>query len=136
MRMMKKENQKGFTLIETILAAIILSGSVLALGAISTRSLTATKLNREYETAAALAEKQLTIIDYTGIEDFIELGRMEGVFEQAQPGYYWQASAVVMDIDNLYHVNMTVSWVHRKRTYSVSVDTRLNGKGMLIEIEK
>ena len=130
MRVMKKENRRAFALIETILAAIILSGSVLALGSISTRALTATKLNREYETAAALAEKQLTIIDYTGIEDFIELGRMEGVFEQAEPGYYWRVTAESIDIDNLYHVNITVSWVHRKRPYSVSVDTRLNGRGM------
>ena len=142
-----RKNSSGFTLVETILASVILCGAVLALGAISTRSLGQTKLNRQYEVAAALADRQLTLIDYIGVEDFIELGQTEGEFgagdafsntsqnekSNVGPRYRWEAVTEYRDIDNLYKVNITVSWVERNRRHSVSVDTMLNGKGMLVE---
>ena len=130
--MRAKRNKRGFTLVETITASVILCGAVLAVGAISTRSLGETRLNRQYEVAAALADRQLTMIDYVGVEEFIELGQMEGEFE---PGYRWEVVTESQGIDNLYLVNITVSWVERKRPYSISVNTMLNGTGMLVEIE-
>jgi len=125
--------KRGFTLVETLIASIILCGAVLALGAIGTRSLCATKLNRHYEIAAALADKQLTYIDYIGVSNFVESGRREGVVERFEPGYRWEVKTEYEGIDNLYKVNVTVSWVERNRFYNVSVDTMLNGTGMLTE---
>ncbi len=133
--MRTKRNKKGFTLVEVILATTILCGAVLTLGAISTRSLTETRLNRQYEMAAGLVEKQLTLIDYMGIEEFMELGWMEGEFEEFGQGYYWEVVTEYEEIDNLYLVNITVSWVEHNRPYSVSVDTKLNGTGMFVEQE-
>lgn len=130
--MRAKKFNRGFTLVETILASIILCGAVLAIGAISTRCLSETRLNRQYEVAAALLDKQLTMIDYVGIENFIELGRMEGELEDFEPGYYWKVVTASQGIDNLYQVNITVGWVERNRPYSISVDTMFNGKGTLI----
>ncbi|NQT03238.1 MAG: prepilin-type N-terminal cleavage/methylation domain-containing protein, partial [Planctomycetes bacterium] len=74
------KNKKAFSLIETLVASAILSGAVLTLGAISTMSLSGTRLNRRYEVAASLLDKQLNLIDYVGIDEFIELGQMEGYF--------------------------------------------------------
>lgn len=126
------KNRTGFTLVEIILATIVLCGAVLSLGAIATRSLGSTKRNRQYEEAASLADKQLTYIDYIGIEDFIETGNMEGqskVFEQT---YYWKVATAYEGTDNLYQVTVTVSWFDGRRVHSVSVDTMLNGTGQLI----
>ena len=133
--MRAKRNKRGFTLVETITASVILCGSVLAVGAISTRSLGETRLNRQYEVAAALADKQLAMIDYVGVEEFIELGQMEGDFEESEPGYRWEVVTESQDVDNLYLVNITVSWVERKRPYTISVDTMLNGTGMFVDTE-
>ena len=133
--MQAKRNITGFTLVETITASVILCGAVLAVGAISTRSLGETRLNRQYEVAAALADRQLTMIDYVGVEEFIELGRMEDDFEEPEPGYHWKVVTESQAIDNLYLVNITVSWVERNRPYSISVDTMLNGTGMFVDTE-
>jgi len=130
-----KTNNKGFNLVETIVASVILSGAVLTVGAISTRSLTGTKLNRQYEVAASLIDKQLTLIDFIGIDEVIELGQMEGYFEEPEPGYRWEIVTEYQDIDSLYLVTITVSWVERNRPYSISVDTMLDGASLLAVTE-
>ena len=127
--MYSKKTNNGFTLVEIILASIILSMAALALGAISTRSLSQARLSRQYDVAMACVNRQLTMIDYIGIKDFIEMGNMEGEFEGLEPVYRWKVATGSMGIDNLYLVNITVSWTERGRLYSVSVDTRLNGTG-------
>ena len=130
-----KINKKGFSLIETLVASAILSGAVLTLGAISTMSLSGTRLNRRYEMALSLIDKQLSLIDYVGIDEFVELGQMEGDFEEIEPVYHWEVATEYQDIDSLYLVTITVSWVDGRRPYSLSVDTMLDGISVYIEVE-
>lgn len=119
--------KRGFTLIETVVASAILCGAVLTVGAISTRSLTGTRINRRYETALTLIDKQLSLIDYVGIDEFIDSGQTEGDFEDSEPGYHWKVTTAYEEIDSLYLVTITISWIEHNRPYSVSVDTMLNG---------
>lgn len=133
--MRTKRNKRGFTLVEMIAASSILSGAVLVLVAITTRSMTGTRLNRQYETAASIIEKQLSLLDYVGIEEFIELGRADGVVEDLEPGYHWEVTTEYQGIDSLYLVTITVTWLERNRPYSVSVQTRLNGMSTYVEAE-
>ena len=130
-----KTNNKGFNLVETIVASIILSGAVLTVGAISTRSLVGTRLNRQYEVAASLIDKQLTLIDFVGIDEFIDLGQTEGYFEEPEPGYHWEIVTEYQDIDNLYLVTITVDWMERGRHYSIMADTMFNGTGSVVATE-
>ena len=130
-----KRNNRGFTLVETVTASAILCGAVLTVGAISTRSLSGTRLNRRYEMAASLIDKQLSLIDYVGIDEFIELGQMEGVFEESEPEYRWEVVTEYQDIDSLYLVTITVSWVEHNRPYSISANTMLDGISVFIEVE-
>jgi len=132
--MFKGNNKRGFTLIEVILATVILCGAVLALGAISTRSLSSTHLNSRYETAANLADKQLTIIDSMGIDTFISKGIMEGFIEDIKPGYHWQVETEWEGTDNLYIVTITLSWKELNKWHSVTVETMMNGRGTLAGI--
>jgi prepilin-type N-terminal cleavage/methylation domain-containing protein len=129
------KNKKGFSLIETLVASAILSGAVLTLGAISTMSVSGTRLNRQYEVAVSLIDKQLNLMDFIGIDEFIELGQLEGVFEGYEPSYHWEVVTEYQDIDSLYLVTITVSWIDGNRPYSISVDTMLDGVSVYIEIE-
>jgi hypothetical protein len=104
------------------------------LGAVGTLCLTQTKLNGQYETAAALADRQLSLIDYIGIDTFVQKGQTEGEFESAQVKYTWRADIVYLGIDNLYGVTLTVSWMHRNRQYRVVVESRLNGTASTVEL--
>ncbi|MGB2809896.1 MAG: prepilin-type N-terminal cleavage/methylation domain-containing protein [Sedimentisphaerales bacterium] len=135
MRIRTKRNKRGFTLVEMVTASSILSGAVLVLVAITTRSMTGTRLNRQYEIAASIIERQLSLLDYVGIDEFIELGRADGVVEDFEPGYHWEATTEYQGIDSLYLVTITVTWMERNRPYSVSVQTRLNGMSTYVEAE-
>lgn len=125
----------GFSLIETLVAGTILSGTVLAVLAASTMSISSTRLNRQYEAAGALAEKQLTMIDFIGIDEFIDGGELEGISEDTEPVFYWNVETEYQDIDSLYRLTMTVTWIDRNHPYSLVVETMLNGESTYIEVE-
>ena len=133
MHMSKDKN--GFTLVETIVATVLLSFSVLALAAGATRAMSNTKLNRQREVAASLADQQLAMIDKMGVEEFILMGQTEGVFEDYEPTYTWTVVTESDIIDYLYQVRVIISWTERKKNYSVAVDTMLNGKGLLTQAQ-
>jgi len=109
---------------------MILSGAVLTLGAVSTNALTGTRLHRHYESAASVIDLQLSLIDFVGIEQFIEAGQMEGVNEQFEPGYQWVVATEYTGTDNLYLVKITVTWLEGKRPHSVTAQTMLNGASL------
>jgi hypothetical protein len=120
-------NNRAFTLVETIVASITLCGTVLVVGAITTRAVSGTRLNRQYEMAALVADKQLRLIDYIGIDEFIEAGQMEGVVEQFGQSYRWLVSTEYQDIDSLYLLTITVSWIENNRPYNILVQTMFDG---------
>jgi len=117
----------GFNLVETLAATMILSGAVLTLGAISTNALTNTRLHRHYEQAAAVIDLQLSLIDFLGIDEFIEAGQMEGINDQFEPAYQWVVTTEYTGTDSLYIVKITATWLEGKRPYSVTAQTMLNG---------
>ncbi len=125
--MFRVSKKRGFTLIETIVASAILCGSVLTIGAICSRSLTGTRLNRRYETAVTLINRQLSLIDYVGIDEFIEIGTMSGDFEDYGPGYSWIVDAQYQELDSLYLVAITVYWFEHTIRHQVTVETMLDG---------
>ncbi len=128
-----KETKKGFTLVETIVASTILCGSVLTITAVCSKALTNTRLNRQFETALSLVDRQFSLIDYVGVDEFIELGSFEGDFPEYTPVYSWKATLQYENLDDLYYVTVTVSWADNGRPYSVSVDTMLNGISIYAE---
>ncbi len=130
MIMWAKAKTKGFTLVEVVASSIILCGAVMIVGAIGTQALTGTHLNRRYEAAASLVDKQLSLIDYIGIDEIVEMGQSEGENDDSGYVYNWKIDTEYQEIDSLYLVTLTVSWVDRNRPYSISVDTMFNGETM------
>jgi len=128
-----KRHTQGFTLVEVIAASVILSGAVMLVGSIGTQAMLGTGLNRRHEMAASLIDKQLNLIDYLGIDAFIESGETEGDSEDVGFPMHWQVETEDQEIDSLYLVRITVSWVERNRPYSVTVDTLFNGEALMEE---
>ncbi len=130
--MVNRAVRTGFSLVEMVVAAVLLSGAVVTLCAISNKSLGGVKLNRENEVAWQLLDRQLTLIDYIGVEQFIEAGQLEGEFgdeEENQTVYHWSSDITEGEADNIYRVDMAVYWTAGNRTGRVSAATVFNGTG-------
>lgn len=134
MRVASQAKHSGFSLVEAIVASVILSAAVLALGAISTNAVRDVSLNRHYEVAASVIERQLNLIDFAGIDQFLEQGVTEGVYEDLEPGYHWQVETEYQGIDGLYLVTITVTWLEGKRPRQVTAQTMLNGTALTITV--
>ena len=130
-----KRNTKGFTLVEVISASVILCGAVMLVGTIGTQAMTGTKLNRRYEMAASLIDRQLSLADYVGIDAFIEAGELAGESEDFGYLFHWEAQTEYQEIDSLYLVKITVSWVEGNRPHSITVDTMFDGVIAMDETE-
>lgn len=122
-----RRNRKGFTLVEVISASVILCGAVMVVGSIGTQAMIGTKLNRRYEMAASLIDGKLTLIDYVGIESFIEAGELNGASEDYGYMFSWEVQTEYQEIDSLYLVRVIVSWIEGQRPYSVTIDTMFDG---------
>jgi prepilin-type N-terminal cleavage/methylation domain-containing protein len=122
-----RKNVKGFTLVEVIAASIILCGVVMIAGAIGTRSLVGARLDRRYEAAASLADKQLSLIEYIGIDSLVEMGGLDGDFDDSGDAYHWEIATEYQEIDNLYLVTITVTWVEAGHPYNFVADTMFDG---------
>jgi prepilin-type N-terminal cleavage/methylation domain-containing protein len=122
-----RKNANGFTLIEVIVASIILCGVVLVAGAVGTRSLVGARIDRCYETAAALADKQLSLIEYIGIDSVVQMGQLDGDFDDSGGTYHWNVATDYQGIDSLYLVTITVTWTEAGHPYSFVVDTMFDG---------
>jgi len=128
-----RRKAKGFTLVEVIAASVILCGAVMLVGRVGTQAMTGTKLNRHYEMACSLVERQLTLLDYVGIDAFIESGETEGQSDDLGYTFNWQAETEYLELDSLYSVKITVSWLEGVRPYSITVETMFDGVAQMEE---
>jgi hypothetical protein len=126
--------QAGFNLVEALVASVILSGAVLTLGAISSNALRDVALNRHHEVAASVAERQFSLIDYVGIDQFIEQGQTEGFYEDMEPGYHWRVATEYQGIDGLYLVTVVVTWAEGRRPRQLIAQTMLNGAPLTVAV--
>ena len=124
----KKNKRKAFTLIEALAASTILAGAMIAVSALSSRCLSRARLNRQYDLAWQLLDRQFTLIDYMGIDKFLEQGITSGKIEQPQGEYYWNVNVSSEYLDNLYEITLTIRWLDGKKIHSVYASTRFNGQ--------
>jgi hypothetical protein len=132
-----RNKTRGFSLIETLVAAMLLSGGVVAICSLSGRSMTSVRANREYETGWDVLDRQLTVIDYIGVEEFLQIDQMSGEFGDSEDGggYQWAVEIEEEQIQGLYRVDITVSWADGKKSREVSASTVLGGSGNIQEEE-
>ena len=132
---MRIRHTQGFTLVEVIAASVILSGAVMLVASVGTQAMIGTGHNRRYEMAASLIDRQLHLIDYLGIDAHIESGETEGDSQDFGFPMHWQVETEYQEIDSLYLVRVTVTWVDRKRPYTLTVDTMFDGEALMEDAE-
>jgi prepilin-type N-terminal cleavage/methylation domain-containing protein len=108
LRRYSPRSRPGFTLIEMIVATVLLAiGIVGTMGAIHAASQT-TLLADGAQTAALLAQKQITQMELQ--PDQLTGGDQQGDFGDEYAGYKWQQNTEATDYPSLFKVTMTITW--------------------------
>ena len=129
--------RKGISLLETVVAASILAGSVMTVCGLSAKSLRSIRLNQEHEKAWDYVDRQLVLIDAAGVEVLAESASATGQFESFDGRTWsWTAQAQESELAGLYDVIVQIDWMSAGRPKQIRCQTRLCGQpGSLDETE-
>jgi len=113
--------QSGFTLLEVMIAAVVLGVAMLTLMLSLTASLEQVESIRNYNTARGLLSMKLAEIEQnTELEEMMEDGEFEN-----HPGFTWEYEVTETELNDLYEVVVTVRWTERGEEVSEEIVTFL-----------
>ncbi|MCG8484513.1 MAG: hypothetical protein MJA31_14475 [Clostridia bacterium] len=118
----KRAGDFGFTIIEVLLAAILLAAALSVLLAITSRSSFAHVNKTGNELAILLADETLERIKSSLDKLPKDKARMSGQFAENYPGYSWQAN-LEPGKNGIIKVNVTVFWDFNNIENSYSLST-------------
>ncbi len=98
----------GFTLVEMIVAAVLLFVGVVATLVCISSATRSTSIASEYTNAALLAQKHFS--ELQAQPDQITSGDQQGEFGEENPGFRWQQTSEATDIQGLLKVTLIVDW--------------------------
>ncbi len=116
----------GFTLIEVLVAGIILAMAIGVMGMALSRSYGALSDARDERRAAALLNELLTKVDLIGPERIASEGPRSGNFEDEDERFSWTIDVANRPDGHLYQVTATIKWSQGKQELSREVQTYLN----------
>lgn len=121
------QGQAGLSLIEVMIALVILGSGISAMILATSRGLAVAYQAQQYETARRLiGQVDLEIpVDLTEIEEGTRTGRFAGPFRD----YSWSRETKLIEPEELeiYRIYTEVTWTERGRRVSESVETYLFG---------
>jgi len=125
--MRRRQAQRGFSLLEVLVAFAILAVSLGVLLGIFSRATSATLASAQYTQAATLAESLLTL---AGHEIVLEEGTVSG---ETESGFSWELTLFELDLSDefptatlsvsAYRVNASVLWFDAGRPRRLMLST-------------
>ena len=109
---------RGFSLVEVMCAVTMYTIGALAILLSLSVSFNAHKISEEYTEANFYAQQLLSLLRTNILNPF---GETEGNFSGTP--YYWTATFTYSGIENLYEVNLKISWQRRGQSRSLSMVT-------------
>lgn len=119
-------NKKGFTLLEIIVAMVIVVVGLVLISQAFSIGLRAVRVSDKLTVAKFLAEQKITELELQG---FSTLQSTNGDFGEDYPGFTWQEVVSATDLDNLKQVDLTISWPEENTIRSLLITKLLANHG-------
>ena len=101
----------GFTLVEVLVAGVILALSAGALSLTVAQNMRSLSLARDYQRSAELLDRTFTKIDLIGPARLLYEGPREGHFAKPYDRFAWQVKEIESRLEgNLYEVTVRILW--------------------------
>ncbi len=118
-----KRRTRGFTLVEMVVATIVLAvGAVAAMMAISS-SMRAVSEAESYSRAALLTEMRFSELEADPTS--LTSGEQQGDFGTDYPGFQWIQTVDRTDLQDVVRVTLTITWTSGRRQGSATFVTML-----------
>lgn len=118
-----RRRSRGFTLIEMIVAAVLLFIGVVAAMSCIAAATRSTGLAGEYGTAASLAQRRFAEIEAS--RETLNAGEQQGDFAPANPEFAWQQVMETTEAEDLMKVTIRIAWNLRGASRSTEFATYL-----------
>ena len=128
---MKKTRNYGFTLIEALVASLILAIAAVVVCGLCSRCMVNNKRGLEYEQACRLLDEVLDKSATIWLDKLITSENFSGDFSERYPDYQYQIESELTDDPHLHLVTATVSWQVLDNRYQVSTSTLIYTGGEL-----
>ena len=122
-----RPGRRGFTLVETLAAGVILTLWAVVLGGAASRGVRSLAIARDTQRASELLERVLTKVDLIGPARLMADGPTEGVFEAPHDAFRWRTEIDSRTEADLYEVAVRISWrMPNGQERSVEAKTLIN----------
>ena len=108
-------NERGFTLLEVMIALAIMAGVVFTVIGAVNYHLAIVERDRQETVAVLLARQKLAELEEK--KDIPE--KSEGTFAPARPEFAWEMTAAPTELAALRRMTLTVSWDNNKRSVAL-----------------
>jgi prepilin-type N-terminal cleavage/methylation domain-containing protein len=104
---MGRQKRRGFTLVEMIVATVLLAVGILGALVAFTSATRASRIADQMQTAGLLGQRKLSDIETQS--QFQNGGSQQGNFDD-YPGFRWQSDIAQTSYQYLYKVTVTIQW--------------------------
>lgn len=126
MRSRSPRRHRGFTLIEVLIAGILLAASIAVMGTAVSRSYRGSADANDDRRAALLLSDLMTKIDLIGPARLASEGPRSGSFDGEDSRFSWSVEIQNRQQGHLYQVNVTLSWTAGTTKRRAQVQTLLD----------
>lgn len=105
----RKRSTRGFTLVEMIVATVVLGIGVVGTSTAFRAATKAAAAAKDLQTATLLAQQQIEQVEVNG-QGQISAGDTDGDFGATYPGFRYHQSVTSTDYTYLLQVTVTVEW--------------------------
>ena len=113
-------------LVDAIVGSILLGVSLVALLGLAARAMTAQATGEQLQTAAMLADEQLSLVLARGADNYSSSFDVEGPCDEPFQAYSYRLEFTGGAGGDPYTVTVTISWSAGGRDYSESVQTLIS----------